>query len=343
MKKNNKLFSLYRMKWVFALSTIVIIGSVMCFGLITFLFFDLDYTSAIYMLGMILPMTFVIGSCIFFILKGMEKRLNPLLSALENVSNGELNVELDVREAGEYEKIYIGFNNMVEELKRTKVEIQNFINEFAHEFKTPITSISGFADYLYETGNGIESEERMKYLKMISEQSYRLSNLSQNSLLLSKVESCQIITDKETFSLSEQLKSCAILLLKQIEEKSITLNIPEDMAIEYYGNEELMAQVWINLLTNAIKFTPVNGEITITEKDSKNEVQISISDNGIGMSEETITHVFEKYYQNDSVSFVKGNGIGLAITKRIVDLCGGTIKIDSKLNEGRTFTVILPK
>lgn len=343
MKKNNKLFSLYRMKWVFALSTIVIIGSVMCFGLITFLFFDLDYTSAIYMLGMILPMTFVIGSCIFFILKGMEKRLNPLLSALENVSNGELNVELDVREAGEYEKIYIGFNNMVEELKRTKVEIQNFINEFAHEFKTPITSISGFADYLYETGNGIESEERMKYLKMISEQSYRLSNLSQNSLLLSKVESCQIITDKETFSLSEQLKSCAILLLKQIEEKSITLNIPEDMAIEYYGNEELMAQVWINLLTNAIKFTPVNGEITITEKDSKNEVQISISDNGIGMSEETITHVFEKYYQNDSVSFVKGNGIGLAITKRIVDLCGGTIKIDSKLNEGSTFTVILPK
>ena len=343
MKKNNKLFSLYRMKWVFALSTIVIIGSVMCFGLITFLFFDIDYTSAIYMLGMILPMTFVIGSCIFFILKGMEKRLNPLLSALENVSNGELNVELDVREAGEYEKIYIGFNNMVEELKRTKVEIQNFINEFAHEFKTPITSISGFADYLYETGNGIESEERMKYLKMISEQSYRLSNLSQNSLLLSKVESCQIITDKETFSLSEQLKSCAILLLKQIEEKSITLNIPEDMAIEYYGNEELMAQVWINLLTNAIKFTPVNGEITITEKDSKNEVQISISDNGIGMSEETITHVFEKYYQNDSVSFVKGNGIGLAITKRIVDLCGGTIKIDSKLNEGSTFTVILPK
>ena len=343
MKKNNKLFSLYRMKWVFALSTIVIIGSVMCFGLITFLFFDIDYTSAIYMLGMILPMTFGIGSCIFFILKGMEKRLNPLLSALENVSNGELNVELDVREAGEYEKIYIGFNNMVEELKRTKVEIQNFINEFAHEFKTPITSISGFADYLYETGNGIESEERMKYLKMISEQSYRLSNLSQNSLLLSKVESCQIITDKETFSLSEQLKSCAILLLKQIEEKSITLNIPEDMAIEYYGNEELMAQVWINLLTNAIKFTPVNGEITITEKDSKNEVQISISDNGIGMSEETITHVFEKYYQNDSVSFVKGNGIGLAITKRIVDLCGGTIKIDSKLNEGSTFTVILPK
>lgn len=343
MKKNNKLFSLYRMKWVFALSTIVVIGSVMCFGFITFLFLGLDYTSAIYMLGMILPMELVVGGCIFFILKGMEKKLTPLLSALENVSNGELDVKLDVREAGEYEKIYIGFNNMVEELKRTKTEMQNFINEFTHEFKTPITSISGFADYLYETGNGIESEERMQYLKMISEQSYRLSKLSQNSLLLSKVESCQIITDKETFSLSEQLKSCAILLLKQIEEKNITLNIPEDIKVEYYGNEELMEQVWINLLTNAIKFTPVKGEITITEKDSKNEVQISISDNGIGMSEETITHVFEKYYQNDSVSFVKGNGIGLAITKRIVDLCGGIIKIDSKLNEGSTFTVILPK
>ena len=339
----NKLFPLYRMKWVFVLSTIVVVGSIMSFGLLGFLFFHLNSKTAIYMLGMIIPMTLIIGSSIYFILRGMEKRLMPLLNALDCVANGEIDVKLDLDGAGEYEKIYIGFNNMIEELARTKDEMQNFINEFTHEFKTPITSISGFADYLYETGKEIESEERMEYLKVISKQSYRLSNLSQNLLLLSKVEACQIITDKESFSLSEQLKFCTILLLKQMEEKNINLKISDDKDIDYYGNEELMEHIWINLLSNAIKFTPQNGEITIAEKSTSNKVEISISDNGIGMNEETKSHIFEKYYQNDTVSFVKGNGIGLAIVKRIVDLCGGTIQIDSELNQGSTFTVILPK
>lgn len=170
---------------------------------------------------------------------------------------------------------------MTAELKATKEEMQNFVNEFAHEFKTPITSIRGFAEHLYETGEGIETEERMEYLEVIYQQSGRLANLSQNTLLLSKLEGCQILTDKTEFLLSEQIKCCAILLLKEMERKHITLHMPEEFEFSYYGNEELMEQIWINLLNNAIKFTPENGEITISAETLPNEVKISVSDTAL--------------------------------------------------------------
>lgn len=343
--KNNKIkgfLPLHRMKWVFVVSAVVVIGSIMTFGLIGCFAFDFNYTTAIYMLGMILPMTFIIGVSMYLIMKHMEKRLVPLLNALEEVANGNLDIQLEVDGADEYEKIYCGFNAMASELKATKHEMDNFMNEFTHEFKTPITSINGFADYLYETGTETETEERLQYLKVISEQSHRLANLTQNILLLSKLEACQIVTDKEHFSLSEQIKSCVILLLKQIEEKNITLNIPEDLDISYYGNEELFEQVWLNVLGNSIKFTPANGEISIDGSTTENAVIIQISDNGIGMTDETKKHLFDKYYQNDTKNFKNGNGIGLAITKRIIDLCNGTIEVESKLNEGSTFIITLP-
>lgn len=140
------------------------------------------------------------------------------------------------RGADEYREIYKSFNAMVAELKATKEEMEAFTNEFSHEFKTPITSIQGFAQYLVNTGQGIESPERMKYLRVIADESLRLAELPQNTLLLSKVEACQIITDKEDFDLGEQIKRCSILLLPQMERKKINmeLDLPEHM--KYHGN-----------------------------------------------------------------------------------------------------------
>lgn len=182
----------------------------------------------------------------------------------------------------------------------------------------------------------------MEYLEVIYQQSGRLANLSQNTLLLSKLEGCQILTDKTEFLLSEQIKCCAILLLKEMERKHITLHMPEEFEFSYYGNEELMEQIWINLLNNAIKFTPENGEITISAETLPNEVKISVSDTGIGMTAETQKHIFEKYYQNDTSSLTKGSGIGLSIVKRITELCGGDVTVHSKLHQGSTFTIHLP-
>lgn len=342
MKKKMRLFHLKQMKWVFFLGISVVIGSVMAFGLIGFFAFHFDRHSSIYMLGMIPLMLLVLSYSLWIALRSMERRLSPLLDGIQKVAEGNLEVQLDTNNAGEYELLYKNFNAMTRELKSTKAEMQNFVNEFAHEFKTPITSISGFADYLCETGVEIETAERMEFLNIISEQSHRLANLSQNTLLLSKVEACQIVPDKAEFILSEQIKRCAILLLNEMDKKNITLNIPEDFFFSYYGNEELMEQIWVNLLNNAVKFTPQNGKISISVEQSINEMHINISDTGVGMSIEIQKHIFEKYYQNDTVSLVKGNGIGLSIVKRITELCGGSITVRSKPHCGSTFTVHLP-
>ncbi len=132
-------------------------------------------------------------------------------------------------------------------------------------------------------------------------------------------------------------------MLKQIEEKQITLDLPEEEEIYFLGNEELMEQVWINLLGNAIKFTPENGTITISEQVTDDEIRISIADTGEGMSTETMAHIFEKYYQHDTTNMVKGNGIGLSIVKRITELSGGSVAVESTLGKGSTFTVCLPE
>lgn len=345
MKKREKkrhFFKIRQLKWVFFLSAVIVIASVMSFGMIGMFIFHFDTNSSIYMLGMIVPMLIALGFTLNIVLRKMEEKLFPLITGLQKVADGDMDIQLNPKNAGEYEIIYQNFNKMTEELRSTKAEMQNFINEFTHEFKTPITSISGFADYLCETGKDIETEERMEYLRLISEQSQRLSNLSQNTLLLSKVEACRIVTDREDFSLSEQIKKCAILLLKDMEKKNITLNIPEDFDFSYYGNEELLEHIWINLLNNALKFTPDNGQISINYGQTETELYVSISDTGIGMSPETQKHIFEKYYQNDTLNSVKGNGIGLSIVKRITELCGGNITVSSRPHCGSTFTVHLP-
>lgn len=333
---------LLQARWVVFLSVAVVIGGIMSFGLLTFLFFDLTRETSIFMLGMILPMALVVSASLYVVLRNMEKRISRLLYAIDEVSEGNLDVEIDSRGAEEYQEVYENFNRMVKELKLTKEEMQNFVNELAHEFKTPITSISGFADYLYQTGSAIETEERMQFLKLISEQSQRLCSLSQNTLLLSKIEACQIVTEKETFALGDQIRQCAILLLNQFDEKNITVDIPDNFDFNYCGNRELMEQIWINLLNNALKFTPEGGRVTVGCEKTPEALKISITDNGIGMDLETQEKIFDKYYQNDTTNITKGNGIGLSIVRRITELCNGHIEVKSKPGCGSTFTVILP-
>ncbi len=331
--------------WYIGFAVLIVIGSVMAFGLALLgygWFSQAQEEPFILMLGMILPMSLVMYAGIYAILRHINKKISPLLDAMHQVSEGNLDIRLNESYAGEYAPLYRDFNKMTKELKQTKDAMNAFVNEFAHEFKTPITSISGFADYLVEAGDAIDREERDAYLNIISEQSHRLVNLSQNTLLLSKVEATQIIVDKEEYSLSEQLRSCAILFLKELERRNITLNMSEDSDYRYVGNMELMEQIWINLFGNAVKFTPDGGKIFVFEEEENGELIIRISDTGSGMSEETITHIFEKYYQNDTTNLVKGNGIGLSIVKRIVELCNGRVEVQSELGKGSTFVVVLP-
>ncbi len=339
--KSRPRFRLIQFRWIFAVDSIVVIGAVMAYGAVARYWLGMTEENALSMLAIIPLMILVVSASTAVILHSIRRKMGTLLDGIQAVSDGNLDVELDCKKAGEYKSIYQGFNRMTAELKKTKQEMQSFVNEFSHEFKTPITSIAGFAQYLLDTGSDIESPERMEYLQIISEEALRLSTLAQNTLLLSKVEACEIITEKERYDLAEQLRHCSILLLPKMEQKDIAFDMDID-ELCYTGNAELMEQVWLNLLNNAVKFTPEHGEIKITGKQTADEILVSFSDSGIGMDEETTAHIFEKYYQHDMVSAVRGNGIGLSIVARIVTLCNGIIQVQSVPDEGSTFTVRLP-
>lgn len=339
--KNSAAFRLVRFRWIFVMGTIVVLGAVMAYGLIARYWLGMTEENAISMLAIVPIMIIAVSLSTALILHSLRRKMGDLLVSIREVSDGNLNIHLDSKSAEEYAPIYEGFNRMTTELRNTKAEMQNFVNEFSHEFKTPITSISGFAQYLIDTGDNIESPERMQYLQIIADESLRLATLSQNTLLLSKVEACEILSDREEYDLSEQIKHCTILLLPKIEQKKIDLELDVD-EVSYAGNAELMEQVWINLLNNAIKFTPEHGEVKISAKQCPDNIVVQFSDSGVGMDEETATHIFEKYYQNDTTSAVRGNGIGLSIVARIIALCGGTITVESVPGEGSAFIITLP-
>lgn len=343
VRNKKKSLNIQNTHWAGLLVLIVVLGSLMSYGLIATLFKLFNRETAVSMLFIIIPMTILMFLSMNWILKKIQRKMNLLTDAIDQVAGGNLSVRIPLEKAEEYRTVYEEFNRMVRELAKTKEEMQTFTNEFAHEFKTPITSINGFAEYLTETGTECETPERLTYLTVIRDQSKRLQNLSVNTLMLSKMEAMQIVTDQETYNLGEQIRHCAILQLPSMEKKKIRIDIPEDFDFPFYGNEEMMAQVWINLISNAVKFTPEGGMISISKTENERELCISVSDTGCGMDQETISHIFEKYYQNDTKSLAKGNGIGLSIVKRVVELHRGRIDVDSIPGEGTTFRVRLPK
>ncbi|MBE5991317.1 MAG: HAMP domain-containing histidine kinase [Paenibacillaceae bacterium] len=334
-KRNRKSLAIHWAVWFYIL---ILISSVMAFGLIAYLELDMNGNEAIYMLAMMPCMGIIAGAALLKIISVLKLRMKKILDGITSVAEGDLDVVLDLNNSGEYREMYENFNRMVRELKNTKVEMQNFINDFSHEFKTPITSIHGFAELLLE--ENISAEDRKQYLQIILEESQRLASLSQNTLLLSKLDAQEVLTDKKEFQLDEQIKKCAILLFRQIEKKQIILNM-ELAPVRYYGNAELLHQVWMNLISNAIKFTPNGGEITIIMIAVGNQITINISDTGIGMDEETARLIFNKYYQGDSSHATAGFGLGLSIVKRIVDLSRGEIIVTSVPGKGSTFSVVL--
>jgi len=324
--------------WAVWFYILILISSVMSFGTIAYFELDMDSSDAIYMLAMMPCMGIIAGAALLKIIRVLKLRMKKILDGITSVAEGDLDVVLELNNSGEYREMYENFNRMVRELKNTKVEMQNFMNNFSHEFKTPITSIHGFAELLLE--ENISEEDKKQYLQIILEESQRLASLSQNTLLLSKLDAQEVLTDKKVFELDEQIKKCAILLFRQIEKKQIILNM-ELAPVTYYGSAELLHQVWMNLISNAIKFTPNGGEITIIMIAIGNQITINISDTGIGMDEETARLIFNKYYQGDSSHATSGFGLGLSIVKRIVELCKGEIIVTSVPGRGSTFSVVL--
>jgi signal transduction histidine kinase len=259
--------------------------------------------------------------------------------AVQEVAKGNFDVKVDNKSTDEVGQLTKNFNKMAMELKRIEYLRKDFINSVSHEFKTPLASIQGFAKLL-QKGN-LSEVEKQEYADIIVEETDRLSRLSSNILRLSSLDNKEIIDRTTLFSLDEQIRKVILLLEHEWNKKNIDFDIELD-EIQYQGDEELLQQVWINLLNNAIKFSNANSSITVRSNKTASTVNIEISDTGIGMSEETMLRIFERFYQGDQAHSNDGNGLGLSLVKRILDLCNGSIHVKSKLNEGSTFTVELP-
>lgn len=287
----------------------------------------------------------IISTVIATIISGIASKrilrpIRTLSKATEEVAKGNFSVKIGIPKDYEFALLAKNFNKMVHELSSIETLRNDFVSNVSHEIKTPIASIQGFAKLIQD--KNLNDDERSEFTDIIISESSRLSKLTSNILKLSKLENQEVITGKAEFALDEQIR-CAILIMEpEWSEKGIDLDIDLDK-VSIIGNEDLLQQVWLNIIGNAIKFTEKGGTIGIKLMDLKDKIVIKVSDNGVGMNEETQRHIFDKFYQGDKSHLSKGNGLGLSLVKRIIELCDGEIKVRSKLNYGTTFTIELPK
>ena len=261
--------------------------------------------------------------------------------AFDALSAGRFDVRVPENERlSEIREMARHFNAMTYDLSHIETLRSDFVANVSHEFKTPIAAIEGYATLLQNYG--LSQEKHDHYVEKILENSRRLANLSGNVLMLSKLENQEIVSGKSEFRLDEQLRKCVLLLESKWAEKNIEFDM-ELPKLSYYGSEPLLSQVWINILDNAIKHSPNGGVVHVGIQQTDAILTVTITDHGDGMSEEVQKHIFEKFYQGDSSHKAEGNGLGLALAKRIVELCKGTICVESAPENGAAFSVALPK
>lgn len=327
---------------IFILMLLTSVFTVALYVLLLLLFPSLkDFNTTLTMVSSLIACTAIGTAVAAFFTKWVLLPLNEMIHATKRISKGDFKVHIQetFHERSDFGILQRSFNHMASDLDGIEMFRNDFINNFSHEFKTPIVSIQGFAHQL--KAGGLTLDEEREYISIIADESDRLVKMATNILLLSKLENQAIVTDKTEFWLDEQIRTCLVLLEKQWSSKDIELNLELD-EVKYYFNENMLAQVWLNLFGNAIKFTPKGGTVFCSlSADSKN-ITVTIRDTGIGMSEETKRHIFDRFYQGDTSHTGDGNGIGLNIVSRILILCGGEITVDSEAEKGSTFTVTLP-
>lgn len=271
------------------------------------------------------------------------KPIRDLIDGMDRLAAGDFKARVKagpvLRRYPAFVAVTDSFNKMADELESTETLRSDFINNFSHEFKTPIVSIAGFAKLLRH-GNPTPEQQR-EYLTIIEEESMRLSYMATNVLNLTKVENQTILTDVSEFNLSEQIRSCILLLESKWSKKNLDLQLDFDEHT-VRANEELLKQVWINLLDNAVKFAPDGHTIQIRMTENENTLSIAIKNTGSEIPAESREKIFNKFYQADESHATQGNGVGLAIVKQIVRLHGGMISVSSE-NDVTEFVVELPK
>ena len=265
--------------------------------------------------------------------------------ATDKVINGDYSVRINIDNI-KFSNVQLillaeNFNKMVEGLSKVDSMSNDFISNVSHEFKTPLSVIQSYAMLIQNPS--VTTDEKRIYLNKIIESTQQLTSLVANILKLNKIENNQVSVNKSEYNLTSQLTQCVLDFEEVWESKGITIdfNIEDDITVN--SDSSLLNLVWNNLISNAIKFTPNGGTISFDASDNENWTIVKISDTGCGMDEETTRHIFEKFYQGDTSHSEKGNGLGLALTKKILDLTGNSINVESKLGKGTTFSIAISK
>ena len=267
--------------------------------------------------------------------------LEQISKASRQVAAGDFTPEISYQgEFEELENTFQNFNRMVKELNSVEIMRNDFIADVSHEFKTPLSAISGYATLLQDSE--LTEEERNDYIRKIFFNIEKLNDLTENILRLSKMEHQQFLEQPVRFRLDEQIREAIVLLEPKWSAKNMNLDL-ELPEVVFTGHSSLLFQVWTNLIGNAVKYTDEGGTVSVTLKETREYVSVEVRDTGIGMSEETKRHIFDKFYQGDTSRKSQGNGLGLAICMEIIKKCGGEITVDSILGIGSMFLVKLNK
>ena len=329
----------------FIFSSAALVGSLLSTALAMFIVWLLNrrfgvwlgipYTIRVLLISILSGAAIAVGLSKIFVSPMMK-----LGDAMRKVAGGDFSVRLDcssrIRDVRE---VYGSFNTMVKELGNTETLQTDFVSNVSHEFKTPINAIEGYASLLQDSQ--LTDEQKNTYIDKIIFNTRRLSDLVGNILLLSKVNNQTISLKASTFRLDEQVRQSILALESKWEKKEIEFDIDLD-EIEYTGYENLLSHVWLNLIDNAVKFSPQNGQIRIRLKQLDGSVTFSIWDNGLPIPEADIDRIFNKFYQGDNSHASEGNGLGLALVRKIVAAAHGTINVTSSEDAGTEFVVALP-
>ena len=345
MKKNKVRVS--SINWVGIVSFFVLIAVIMQLAILCYDFIR-QKTSNITLIAVLILIEIIILSTFCTIFDWIRRKImvdrptKKILDATEKIAEGDFSIRLEVsREYGkynEYDLIMENLNKMAIELQKNEVLKTDFISNVSHEIKTPLAVIQNYSTLLQD--DSLDSETRKTYSKTLISASKRITDLITNILKLNKLENQEIQEKPEVFNLTEALAENVVEFETIIEKKNLELNCDfQDVTI--FSSKSLLEIVWNNLISNAIKFTPSGGKIDITLKRKDRNVEIKFTDTGCGMTSETGAKIFEKFYQGDTSHSTQGNGLGLALVKKVIDILGGEISVQSELNKGSTFTILL--
>ena len=280
-----------------------------------------------------------VGVLLFYVAgKTFLQPMNDMVYGMSKLAKGEYDTRLEFRGPEVIKRIYKSFNTLAQELAGIEILRSEFVNNFSHEFKTPIMSINGLIGLI--KNNDLPREKQIEYLNVIEEETDRLAMITTNVLNMSRLENQGILTDVKKYNVSEQIRMCVLLTERQWTQKKLNLTMDFD-EYEINANEEMLKQVWLNILDNAIKFSDEGGELSVDVLRGDEGIVVKIGNTGKEIDEKDREKIFNKFYRTDDAHTVSGNGIGLSIVKRIVDLHGGEVYA-SREGDKTVFTVMIP-